>query len=500
MRSGTIAGDPANPLDARADSLRMGRTTMPQEGPTEQGFLRKLGLADTIFLVIGAVLGSGIYMTPGIIAAGLPSPGLLLVVWLMGGLITLCGALSFAELGAMYPQAGGQYVYLREAYGPAAAFLFGWAFFGFIMCGGLAALAVGFAEFLGYFLPSLSTGQVLLRLDVLGLPFSLSAGQVVAALSIVGLTLVNTFGIRSGAIIQNALAVLRLATVAALVGLGVLVGRKAGGTNFHPLFAPGPSFPGILQPLGLALVAVFWTYDGWYSVNCTAGEIRDPGKNIPRGLILGVFSVTAIYVLVNFVYLLALPLDRLKGVVRVGERAASALFGGGGAALFAALVTVSIFGCLDANILFGPRVFYAMARDGHFFRALGRLGRRSRVPTGALWGQAAWSAVLCLSGTYQSLYEYMVFALLLFFAATGLAVFVLRRKAPGRDRPYRTWGYPAVPVVFIVMSLAVFASIVAGQPWKSLAGAGLLAAGLPAYLIWKRRRDPSPAAQKNDSP
>lgn len=474
---------------------------MPQEGPAEQGFLRKLGLADSIFLVIGAVLGSGIYMTPGIIAGGLPSPGLLLVVWLAGGMITLCGALSFAELGAMYPRAGGQYIYLREAYGSAAAFLFGWAFFGFIMCGGLAALAVGFAEFLGSFLPALSTSHVLLRLDLFGLPFSLSAGQLVAALSILLLTLVNTFGIRSGAIVQNALTVLRLATVAGLVVLGVLIGHKSGGVNFHPLFPPGFPFPGVLHSLGLALVAVFWTYDGWYSVNCTAGEIRDPERTIPRGLVLGVLSVTTIYFLVNIVYLLALPLDRLRGIVRVGELAASALFGAGGASLFAALVTVSIFGCLDANILFGPRVFYAMARDGHFFRAMGRLGRRSRVPTAALWGQAAWSAVLCLSGTYESLYEYMLFALLLFFAATGLAVFVLRRKAAGLDRPYRTWGYPIVPVVFIAMSLAVFASIVASQPWKSLVGAGLLATGLPVYLVWNRRSGRRPvAAAKNDFP
>ena len=460
---------------------------MDPQSAAGPGFLRRLGLVDTTFLVIGAVVGSGIYMTPGIIAAGLPSPGFLLAVWLAGGLITLCGALSFAELGAMYPQAGGQYVYLREAYGSGAAFLFGWAFFGFIMCGGLAALAVAFAEFLGSFVPVLSTGHVLLKLDLFGLPYGLSAGQIVASVSILVLTLVNSFGIRSGAAIQNILTVVRLGTVAALVGLGVLIGAKAGGANFHPLFAPGASFPGLLAPLGLALVAVFWTYDGWYAVNCTAEEIRAPERTIPRGLTLGVLAVTAIYVLVNFVYLLALPFERLKGVVRVGELAASALFGNGGAALFSALVMVSVFGCLNANILFGPRVFYAMARDGHFFRVMGRLGRRSRVPDGALWGQAAWSAVLCLSGTYQSLYEYMVFALLLFFAATGLAVFVLRRRAPNAPRPYRTWGYPVVPLVFIVMSLAVFASIVAGQPLKSLAGAGLLAAGLPVYAIWKPR-------------
>jgi APA family basic amino acid/polyamine antiporter len=455
----------------------------------EGGFLRRLGLLDTSFLVIGAVVGSGIFMTPGIIAAGLPSPGLLLCVWLAGGLITLCGALSFAELGAMFPKAGGQYVYLREAYGSGAAFIFGWAFFGFIMCGGLAALAVAFAEFLGSFVPALGMSRVIFRAEIVGLSFSLSAGQVVAALSTLFLTFVNSFGIRSGAIFQNLMTFLRLGTVAALVVLGVLFGVKAGASNFHPLFPPGPGFPAVLKPLGLALVAVFWTYDGWYAVNCTAEEIRDPGRTIPRGLTLGVLSVTVIYVSINLVYLLALPLGEISGVVRVGEKAASALFGAGGAALFSALVMVSVFGCLNANILFGPRVFYAMARDGYFFKAMGRLGRKSRVPTGALWGQAAWTAVLCLSGTYESLYEYMVFALLLFFAATGAAVFVLRRRSPEAVRPYRAWGYPVVPLVFIAMSLAVFASIVISQPVKSLAGLGLLLAGVPVYAVWKRRRD-----------
>ena len=459
----------------------------PRNG--ESGFLRRLGLLDTSFLVIGAVVGSGIFMTPGIIAAGLASPGLLLCVWLAGGLITLCGALSFAELGAMFPKAGGQYVYLREAYGSGAAFIFGWAFFGFIMCGGAAALAVAFAEFLGSFVPGLAMSRVLFRAQIAGLSFSLSAGQIVAALSTLFLTFVNSFGIRSGAVFQNLMTVLRLGTVAALVVLGVLFGAKAGAANFHPLFPPGPGFPAVLKPLGLALVAVFWTYDGWYAVNCTAEEIRDPGRTIPRGLMLGVLSLTAIYVLINLVYLLALPLGEISGVVRVGEKAASALFGAGGAALFSALVMVSVFGCLNANILVGPRVFYAMARDGYFFKAMGRLGRKSRVPTAALWGQAAWTAVLCLSGTYESLYEYMVFALLLFFAATGAAVFVLRRRSPEAIRPYRAWGYPVVPLVFIAMSLAVFASIVVSQPAKSLVGLGLLLAGVPVYAVWKRRRD-----------
>lgn len=456
------------------------------KGP-EPGFLRRLTLGDTALLVIGAVVGSGIFMTPGIVAAGLPSPGLILGVWLAGGLITLCGALSFGELGAMRPRAGGQYIYLREAYGPLAAFIFGWGFFGFIMGGGLAALAVAFAEFLGGFLPALSTQKTILLIKVPGFTHPISAGQAVAASAIVLLTFLNSLGIRAGVAAQNLLTFLRLGSVAALVFLGVLFGAKGGCGNFQALFPTGTSFSSFLGPLGLALVAVFWTYDGWYAVNCTAEEIRDPERNIPLGLALGVLAVTLCYVLVNLVYLLALPLEDIKGVTRIGELAATALFGWRGAALFSAVVMVSVFGCLNANLLYGPRVYYAMARDGLFFKSMGRLSPRFRVPANALWGQAAWSAALCLSGTYQALYEYMVFALLIFFAATGGAVIVLRRRLPHANRPYRVWGYPAVPLVFILMSLAVFLNLVVSQPLKALVGAGLLGASFPAYLWWRRQ-------------
>jgi APA family basic amino acid/polyamine antiporter len=459
-------------------------------------FDRRLNLMDAAFLVVGAVVGSGIFLTPGLIAAGLPSPGLLLGVWVVGGLVTLCGALSFAELGAMYPQAGGQYIYLREAYGPGAAFLFGWGFFGFIMCGGLAALAVAFAEFLGSFVPGLSMNAGLLRLSVLGLPYSLSAGQVVAAVSILLLTLVNSCGIRAGILVQNLLTIFRIGAVVAIVGLGVLIGKKSGGANFSHLFAGGAGFAEILKPLGLGLVAVFWTYDGWYSVNCTAEEIRDPERNIPRSLTLGVAIITVLYVSANLVYLLALPFEKIKGVVRIGELASTALFGSGVSAAICAVIMVSVFGCLNANLLFGPRVYYAMAKDGSFFRSMARLSPRFRVPSRALWGQAVWSAVLCLSGTYEALYEYMVFALLVFFAATGLAVIVLRRARPELHRPYRTWGYPLVPSVFILVSLAIFLNILYSQPLKSAAGLVLLGAGMPAYLLWRKRRPGLPEAKK----
>lgn len=450
--------------------------------------LRKLNLLDTTFLVIGAVIGSGIFMTTGIIAEHLPSPALILAVWLIGGFITLCGALSFAELGAMFPTAGGQYVYIREAYGLWAGFFYGWGFFWFIMCGGIAALAVAFAEFLGYFIPHLSTQAFLLRISLLGLDYSLSAGQIVAVVAISLLTLVNYFGITTGIRVQNIFTFLRIASVIAIVVFGLVLGRKSGVSNFGQIFS---GFSGlntnILMSLGLALIAVFWTHDGWYSVNCTAEEIKKPERNIPLGLLFGTLSVMLIYFLVNLVYVMALPVEKMKGVVRIGELASAQLFGQTATFFISGAITISIFGCLSATIIYGPRVYYAMAEDGSFFRSMAYIHPRYRVPSKALLGQAVWSALLCLSGTFQALYEYVVFALVIFFALTGLAVIILRIKQPERKRPYKVWGYPVLPVLFILVNTAVFINIVVAQPVKSAIGLAMLVAGFPAFLYWRKK-------------
>jgi len=452
------------------------------------GLLRELNLLDTTLLVIGAVIGSGIFMTSGFIAGYLPSPGLILFVWLVGGLLTLCGALSFAELGAMFPEAGGQYIYIREAYGHWAGFFFGWGFFWFIMCGGIATLAVGFAEFFGYFVPALSTQSTLLHLNIFGFPYSLSAGQVVAIASIVVLTAVNYFGIKSGSIVQNIFTFLRLGSVAAIVVFGLILGKKAGLTDLHQLFAgsQGWSFS-TFKFFGLALIAVLWTYDGWYSVNCTAEEIKKPERNIPIGLILGTLSVTLAYMLMNVVYILALPVEKMKGITRIGELASTQLFGTVITSVFSAAVMISIFGCLSATILYGPRVYFAMAEDRAFFRSMTYIHPRYHVPTKALLGQAVWSCLLCLTGTYQALYEYVVFALVIFFSATGFAVIVLRRKLPEKRRPYKAWGYPAVPLLFVLINIAIFFNTVVAQTIKSLIGLGILGLGIPAYLYWKNK-------------
>jgi APA family basic amino acid/polyamine antiporter len=448
--------------------------------------LRKMNLLDSIFLVIGAIVGSGIFMTTGFIAEYLPSPLMILIVWLLGGFFAMSGALAFAELGAMYPRAGGQYIYLREAYGPWAGFLYGWGFFWVIECGGVAALAVGFAEYFGYFVPALSTKTYLLKSHFQGFDYSLSAGQLIAVASIFFLTAINYIGIKSGIVVQNIFTFLRIAAVAVLIVLGLTVGSKAGAVSFEGLLTGDTSLS--ITLFGLALIAVLWTFDGWYGINCAAEEIKNPGKNIPRGLILGTLSVTLIYFLVNIVYVSALPVERMKGVARIGELASTQLFGPTATLFISGTIMISIFGCLSASILYGPRVFFAMAQDRCFFKSMRYVHPRYRVPTKAIVWQGIWSSLLCLSGTYQDLFEYVVFALVIFWAATGLAVMILRFKQPEISRPYKAWGYPFLPILFVLINLGVFLNTVWAQPLQSLIGLVILIAGIPAFLHWQSKR------------
>ncbi len=463
----------------------MGETGITQENSSKPHLLRKMNLLDSTFLVIGSIVGSGIFMTTGFIAEYLPSPGFILLVWLVGGFIALSGALAFAELGAMYPQAGGQYVYLRKAYGTWAGFLYGWGFFWVIECGGIATLAVGFAEYFGYFVPSLSTQTYLVQLHILNTTYSLSAGQLIAVLSIVILSAVNYFGIKSGVTVQNIFTFLRIGAVAVLVILGLAIGKKSGIGNVEGLFPSGGVFD--FRLFGLALIAVLWTYDGWYGVNCTAEEVKNPERNIPLSLILGTLSVTLIYMLMNIVYILALPVDSMKGIARIGELASTHLFGTTATFFISATIMISIFGCLSATIIYGPRVYFAMAEDKAFFKSMAYVHPRYKVPTKAIIWQAVWSSILCFTGTYKALFEYVVFALVIFFAATGLAVMVLRWKAPDVNRPYRAWGYPVLPLLFVLINLAVFVNTVMAQPLKSGVGLLILLAGIPAFLYWRRK-------------
>jgi len=445
---------------------------------------RRLNLFDTILFVIGGVIGSGIFLTTGIIAGYVKSPFLIIMTWLLGGAITLSGALTFAELSSMFPQSGGQYIYLREAYKPWAAFLYGWGFFWAIECGGIAALAIGFVEYLSYFFPIFSIKNIWIGFSQGPVMIQISPGQTVAIAVIIILSVVNYFGIKSGVRVQNIFTLLRIFAIISLIVLGLSIGKKSGVQNIKQIFEGLGLFD--VKFFGLALIAAVWTYDGWYSVSCTAEEIKRPERNIPLGLALGTLSVIIIYLAANFLYIIALPVRQMAGTIRIGEAASTQLLGNNATFLFSGVVLITIFGCLSSTIIYGPRVYLAMARDGLFFKSMAYIHPRYHVPSKAIIGQLVWSSFLCLTGSYQALFEYVVFALVFFFAATGLAVIVLRFKMPERERPYKVWGYPFLPLLFVLVNLAIFINTIWAQPIKSLIGAAIILVGLPAFLLWRR--------------
>ncbi len=455
----------------------MGRA--PQLSP--EGLLRGLGRWDATFLTIGSVVGTGIFITTADIARVLPHQGLIMLVWGLTGVLTLAGALSYAELGAMFPRAGGMYHFLKEAYGRLCGFLFGWACFWIIMSGGIAAIAVAFGEYLGSFAAVFSTDCVLLALPVGRWEWSVSGGQAAAALAILLLTAINYLGLRAGAGVQNLLTVFR---IVAVVGFAVLAFGSEARTPVA-LLAPLPAVP-LLAAFGVAMVAALWTYDGWYGPTFSAGEMRDPQRTLPFGLVWGVLIVLALYSLVNLVYLRALTLPEMAATRRIAETAAVALVGPGGGRLVSFAVLVSTFGCLSATILYSSRIYHPMARDGVFFRALAAVHPRFHTPGRSLWAQSLWGALLALTGTYEQLYTYVIFAMLLFHTATAGAVIVLRHRRPDAERPYRVAGYPWVPLLFLVSSVLLLANTLAEKPTESMIGLLILAAGVPAYAWWRR--------------
>lgn len=455
------------------------------------GLVRGLGTWDAALLTIGSVVGTGIFLTTGDMARVLPDPLLILSVWAAGGLLTLAGALTYAELGVLFPRAGGLYHYLREAYGPLSGFLYGWIAFLVIMSGGIAAIAIAFGQYLASFFPSLA--QTLWTLPLpWGSPLEITGVQLAAVGAIALLTGVNHLGLEEGTWVQNALTVLKVGSILAFGALGLLapvaerVAVSGGGTP------PLPGGGALLVAFGTAMIAALWTYDGWYGLTCSAGEVRDPARSLPRGLILGTAAVVGLYLLLNLAYVRALPIAELAAAPRVGEAAALWLFGPGGARLVSLAVLVSAFGCLSATILYSSRIYLPMAADGLFFRSLAAVHPRFRTPVRCLWAQSGWAALLTLSGTYAQLYTYVVFSSILFHVATAAAVFVFRRRRPELPRPYRTWGYPVVPALFIAACVLLLGNTLAVSPAESLLGLGLLALGLPAYFLFRRRGVPAP--------
>jgi APA family basic amino acid/polyamine antiporter len=445
---------------------------------------RAIGPVSATLLVVGGIVGSGIFLTTGVMAATLPSPTLLLLAWVAGGLFALAGALTYAEMGTMFPRSGGVYVFLLEAFGSLPAFLYGWACLLVVLSGGVAAVAVGFADYLSYFFPAVSHAEILARVPLGGgATWTLAADQVVAVASILFLGLINYRGVRSG---SGANAVL---TIAKIGGLALLPIFALIAARVRPAFVPvvPPDLTSPLAAFGIAMIAVLWANDGFYFLTYAAGEVRDPSRTLPRALTAGLLAVMAIYLAVNIAYLVALPMNELRGTTRVAERAATALAGPSGATVVALTVVVSTLGCNAAAILAGSRLLFAMAADGLFFKAAASVHPRFRTPHVAIVGVTMWSALLALSGSYEQLFTYVVFTSVLFSLFGGLALFRLRTTRAAAERPYRVWGYPVVPTVFVLGSFAVIINTLRERPFQSLAGLGLLALGFPAYLYWKRR-------------
>jgi APA family basic amino acid/polyamine antiporter len=449
-------------------------------GPPPVALVRALGAWDGALITIGAVVGTGIFLTTSDMARVLPHPGLILLVWLVGGLLALAGALTYAELGVLFPTAGGIYDFLKEAYGPLWGFLYGWASFFVIMSGGIAALSVGFGEYLGSFFPFLSTSHVLVSAPIGPWRWTFNGGQLAGVGAILVLTAVNQLGVKEGAWVQNGLTLLKLG------GIAVFLVAALGWPSPLPV-ASGVVPPHALTGFGVAMIAALWTYDGWYGLTFSAGEMKDPGRNLPRGLIIGTAAVGALYVLVNIVYMRTLSMPEMASHPRVAEAVAAALMGPVGARLLSAVVVISTFGCVSSTILYSSRIYQPMAVDGVFFRSLAVIHPRYRTPVRSLWAQSAWAMVLTASGTYEQLFTYVVFAALLFHVATGAAVFVLRRTRPDAPRPYRVWGYPVVPTLFILSSLLLVQNTLFEKPRESFLGLILVALGVPAYLYWRRR-------------
>jgi APA family basic amino acid/polyamine antiporter len=450
---------------------------------------RAIGPFAATLLVIGGIIGSGIFLTTGPMAAALPSPTLLILAWVLGSLFAVFGALTYAEMATMFPRSGGVYVFLREAFGPLTGFLYGWATLLVVLAGGTAAVAVGFADYFSYFFPSLSSAHIVADVPLGFTTLHLARSQFVAVSAIAVLGAINYVGVRSG---SGTNAVLTIAKIVGLVLLPIfaLVSPQASPawTPIMPLSEAGSSDPaGVLAAFGVALISVLWAVEGYYFVTYAAGEVRDPKRNLPRALTFGLLIVMAIYVIVNLAYLYALPMDSLRGASRVAEAAATSMVGPAGATIIALTVLVSTLGADAAVILSASRLFYAMAKDGLLFPAAAAIHPKYHTPHIAIIGLTVWSSILALSGTYEDLFTYVVFVSVLFSLLGGLALFRLRQRRPDVERPYRVWGYPVVPIVFIAGAGFMVLNTLVSKPVQSIAGLGILAVGLPVYYFWSRR-------------
>ena len=444
---------------------------------------RELGFFDSVMLIVGSTIGIGIFVTTGFITQNLLSPGAILLVWLLGGLLALAGALSCAELGSSLPYAGGDYIYLREAFSPLFGFLSGWSSFFVTFSGSVASLAVGFTDFMAYFFPLLGRNGDSFSVEGLGFTFQLSVASIFSICVILILSMVHIAGIKQGSKLQNLLTILKIGALLGIILLGVVLGR---GSVSH--FSPFLELSEItnITALGAAFIPVIFTYAGWNAVIYMAGEVKSPEKELPRALLWANLLIIFLYLAINSVYFYGVPVKEMRGVMRVAEVATTALFGYQTSAWITGIIALSILGALNAVIMTGPRIYYAMAQDGIFFRRLARVHPRFHTPSRAIILQALWSSILVLTGTFETLLTYVTVIVVLFSALTVGSLIALRVKRPELRRPYKIWGYPGVPSLFILAHLGIALSTLWVNPLESLLGMGIVALGIPAYLFWAR--------------
>lgn len=496
--------------------------------PGKTGLVASLGLFSATAIVVGSMIGSGIFIVPAEIGRDVGSPALLIGAWLVTAVMTIIGALSYGELAAMMPGAGGQYIYLREALGRIWGFLFGWTLFLVIQTGTIAAVAVAFGKFLGVFFPSVSSTNWIWHIAhvpawhvgpmVLGdMDIGLNTANLAGIVIILLLAFINIFGVKLGALVQNIFTTAKTAALLGLVILGVLFGRNAAaihanfGANFwhgagwhtlHPVqvgMGGSAMLVGVLTILAVVQTGSLFSADAWNNVTYTAGEVRNPKRNLPLSLAMGTTLVLGLYILANFVYLLALPLHgdphgatvMSRGIQyatddRVATAALQLMFSRGGAYLMAGAILISTFGCANGLTLAGARVYYAMSRDGLFFRAAGKLHPRWHTPVAALIVQAIWTCVLCVSGSYSQLLEYIICTELIFYILTILSLFVLRVRRPLAERPYRAIGYPVLPAVYILMAAWICIALLRYKPQYTWPGLVIVLLGVPVFVVWSR--------------
>jgi len=467
----------------------MPQSVLPAEVKTEKSspeLLRALGLKEAIAINIGCIIGSGIFIVPATIAGHLPAMGPIMLVWIVAGLLTLFGALSLAELSSVLPQSGGPYVYLRESFGKVWAFLFSWNDFFINKAGSMAAVAIAFSTYFGYFFPAMSPENPFYRADwnLFGHPFTLGWNQIIAIVAIAIVTIVNVRGVQFGGWVMNIFTAAKLAALAFLITTA-FGSEKATTANMLPWWPESWSFD-MTKAFGLAMVSALWAYDGWIDVTITAGETKNPTRNVPLALIISTLTVMGVYLLANIAYALIIPIQQMPGHARIAADVAMITVGAAGASIVVAGIMCSTFGTVNGQALAGPRSIYAPSHDRIFAPAFGKVHPRFRSPYIAILTIGVWGALLTLSGTYEHLTAYVVFGSWFFYGLTALSVIVLRRKMPNVPRPYKAWGYPVATLAFALVAALFVLNTLVGETRNALIGIGILLLGLPLYWYWTK--------------